>query len=92
MKEIYTHEMFMRYKENNSAADEAANYIAEGMTNAEIKTDAEEILDSYSFEVPEDKADFIKKEHGAGRKVILVGDGVNETPALSEAANLTYCR
>lgn len=43
-------------------------------------------LDEYHAEVlPEDKAEFIRKEHKADRKVIMVGDGVNDTPALSEA-------
>lgn len=43
-------------------------------------------LDEFYAEVlPEDKASFIRREHEAGRKVIMVGDGVNDTPALSEA-------
>ena len=33
----------------------------------------------------EDKAAFIQAEHAAGRKVIMLGDGVNDSPALSEA-------
>ena len=43
-------------------------------------------IDEYHSEVlPEDKAMFIKKEHEAGRKVIMIGDGINDSPALSEA-------
>ena len=41
-------------------------------------------LDDYRAEVlPEDKADYIRREHEAGRTVIMVGDGINDTPALS---------
>ena len=43
-------------------------------------------VDEYYAEVlPEDKAAFIRSEHEAGRKVIMIGDGVNDSPALSEA-------
>lgn len=43
-------------------------------------------VNEYHAEVlPEDKAAFIKAEHEAGRKVIMIGDGVNDSPALSEA-------
>lgn len=35
--------------------------------------------------LPEDKANFIKGEHEKGRKVIMIVDGVNDSPALSEA-------
>lgn len=43
-------------------------------------------IDEFHAEVlPEDKAGFIREEHLRGRKVIMVGDGVNDTPALSEA-------
>lgn len=43
-------------------------------------------VDEYRAEVlPEDKAAFVKAEHEAGRKVIMIGDGINDSPALSEA-------
>lgn len=43
-------------------------------------------IDEFHAEVlPEDKAAFIRREHEKGRTVIMVGDGVNDTPALSEA-------
>ena len=43
-------------------------------------------VDEYYSEVlPEDKARFIEKEKAAGRKVIMIGDGINDSPALSAA-------
>ena len=43
-------------------------------------------VDEFHAEVlPEDKAAFIRSEHEAGRKVIMIGDGVNDSPALSES-------
>ena len=43
-------------------------------------------VDELYYEVlPEDKADFIRREHELGRKVIMIGDGVNDSPALSES-------
>ena len=43
-------------------------------------------VDEYHAEVlPEDKALFVRHAHEAGRKVIMIGDGVNDSPALSEA-------
>ena len=43
-------------------------------------------VDQFFAEVlPEDKANFVHQEKAAGRKVIMIGDGVNDTPALSEA-------
>ena len=43
-------------------------------------------VDRYFSEVlPEDKANFIEAEKKAGRKVIMIGDGINDSPALSAA-------
>ncbi len=43
-------------------------------------------VDAYYSEVlPEDKAAFIQKERAAGHKVVMIGDGINDSPALSEA-------
>lgn len=43
-------------------------------------------VDEYYAEVlPEDKAAFIRREHEQGRRVLMIGDGVNDSPALSEA-------
>ena len=47
---------------------------------AEVGVDA-----VYAEVLPEDKAAFIRKEKAAGHTVIMVGDGVNDSPALSEA-------
>ncbi len=43
-------------------------------------------VDKYYSEVlPEDKAAFIEMEHELGRKVIMIGDGINDSPALSKS-------
>ena len=43
-------------------------------------------VDEYFFEVlPEDKADFVRREKENGAKVIMVGDGINDSPALSDS-------
>lgn len=39
----------------------------------------------YAEVLPEDKAAFIREEKAKGHTVIMVGDGVNDSPALSEA-------
>ena len=43
-------------------------------------------VDAYFSEVlPEDKAGYIRKQKEQGHKVIMIGDGINDSPALSEA-------
>ena len=43
-------------------------------------------LDEFRAEVlPEDKAEYVRSERAKGHKVVMIGDGVNDTPALSEA-------
>lgn len=43
-------------------------------------------VDEFHAEVlPEDKAEYVRCEKAKGRKVIMIGDGVNDSPALSEA-------
>lgn len=43
-------------------------------------------VDEYYSEVlPEDKAHFIEREKAAGRKTVMIGDGINDSPALSAA-------
>lgn len=43
-------------------------------------------VDAYYAEVlPEDKARFVEREKRCGRKVIMIGDGINDSPALSAA-------
>ena len=43
-------------------------------------------VDKYYSEVlPEDKAKFVEEAKAQGRKVLMVGDGVNDSPALSAA-------
>ena len=48
---------------------------------------AEVGVDDYRSEVlPEDKASYVAAEHAAGRTVIMLGDGINDSPALSAAS------
>ena len=43
------------------------------------------ITEFYAEVLPEDKANFVEAQKAAGRKVIMVGDGINDSPALSAA-------
>ncbi|WMI79798.1 heavy metal translocating P-type ATPase [Anaerotignum sp. MB30-C6] len=44
-----------------------------------------EVDEYYSEVLPEDKANFIEKEKQSGNRVIMIGDGINDSPALSAA-------
>lgn len=39
----------------------------------------------YAEVLPEDKADFVQQEKAKGHKVVMTGDGINDSPALSAA-------
>ena len=78
------------------AADVIKSLRKNGITKVVMMTgDSERIagniakkvgVDEYHSEVlPEDKAEFVRKEREAGRKVIMIGDGINDSPALSAA-------
>ena len=43
------------------------------------------ITEYYSEVLPEDKAAFVKRAHENGSRVVMIGDGVNDAPALSES-------
>ena len=43
------------------------------------------VTEYFSEVLPEDKASYVMKEKEAGRKVIMIGDGINDSPALSAA-------
>lgn len=51
-------------------------------TAARIAMDAG-ISEYYAEVLPEDKAKYIEKAKAEGRRVIMVGDGINDSPALS---------
>ena len=69
----------------------AAGFYKTVMMTGDSRRAAESIarkvgVDEYYYEVlPEDKAQFIEKEKAAGHKVIMIGDGINDSPALSAA-------
>ncbi len=58
-----------------------------GDSERTAKAVAEKVgIDEYYSEVmPQDKAEFVEKEKALGRKVIMIGDGINDSPALSAA-------
>ncbi|MGP1587054.1 MAG: heavy metal translocating P-type ATPase [Treponemataceae bacterium] len=56
--------------------DKGAAYTAAKMTG----------IDNYKFQaLPEDKVKYIEDQQKAGHKVIMIGDGINDAPALAAA-------
>ena len=43
------------------------------------------VREYYSEVLPEDKANYILEQKALGRKVVMIGDGINDSPALSAA-------
>jgi heavy metal translocating P-type ATPase len=52
---------------------------------AKVIADRVGVDEYYAGVLPEDKAGFIEKEKALGKKVIMIGDGINDSPALSAA-------
>ena len=71
LRELGVSKLVMMTGDNRKTAESVA---------AEVGVDA-----VYAEVLPEDKAAFVRSEKAAGRKVIMIGDGVNDSPALSEA-------
>ena len=52
---------------------------------AEAVAERAGITEFYAEVLPEDKARYVEEQKAAGRRVIMVGDGINDSPALSAA-------
>lgn len=57
----------------------------DSMHTAEAVAEKVGVDDFYAEVLPEDKASFVEKQKALGHKVIMVGDGINDSPALSAA-------
>ncbi|MBD3750036.1 MAG: heavy metal translocating P-type ATPase [Sphingobacteriales bacterium] len=62
-------------------------YMLTGDAEATAKSVAYEVgIQHYKYDVlPSDKADFVKQLQAAGKKVAMVGDGINDSQALAQA-------
>lgn len=57
----------------------------DGEKTAHYIADKVGVDEYYSEVLPEDKARYVEQERAEGRKVIMIGDGINDSPALSAA-------
>ena len=71
LREMGVDEIVMMTGDNEKTAAAAAGKVGVDLYRAEV--------------LPEDKAVFIDHEHEAGKIVMMVGDGINDTPAMSRA-------
>ena len=88
---ICIHDPLRREAQAAVAALHRCGFANVGMMTGDNRKTAEAVarqvgVDAVYAEVlPEDKAAFIRQEKAKGHTVIMVGDGVNDSPALSEA-------
>lgn len=65
--------------------DKIVMMTGDNKKTAEAVAEAVCVDEYHAGVLPEDKAEFVRAERAAGRTVMMIGDGVNDTPALSEA-------
>ncbi len=70
---------------HNAGIDKVVMMTGDGKKTAEAIAKKAGVDMYFGDVLPEDKANFIREEHNKGRKVIMIGDGINDSPALSEA-------
>ncbi|NMM62405.1 heavy metal translocating P-type ATPase [Clostridium sp. P21] len=69
----------------NLGIEQVIMITGDGEKTAKIVAESLEIDNYYSQVLPEDKAKIIEELREEGHKVIMVGDGVNDSPALAAA-------
>ncbi|AKA68077.1 heavy metal translocating P-type ATPase [Clostridium scatologenes] len=69
----------------NLGIDQVMMITGDGEKTARIVAESLEIDNYYSQVLPEDKAKIIEELREKGHKVIMVGDGINDSPALAAA-------
>ena len=69
----------------NLGIDKIVMMTGDSQRTAQAIAKTVDVDEFYAEVLPEDKANFVRRERKAGRTVIMVGDGVNDSPALSES-------